>query len=300
MGMWNGTCGITQLPISGGEKCKLIILAQQETNGECYYTKTFWVPIPLVFSGEYDSYGSINLDAGQEEKVKVLLSALHNIGALDINAVDSWGKITEEMHKSTLFYVDKRFTTSNNPLYIKSMLIREEIFELLSNSIYEYEYRNSAVKTITNYDVTLRFENIYSKIKNEYNQNKPFLFYEKIKHMLIENNGSNHELENSIIESIFYSMPSLNSDFIKMHELGIEFYPDYIAYIFLNYNMMKMRKHFSPACGTGSQDGYNVMHIKLIDAMHNIIENKQREFEEEYDGDETSVSKIKEEFFAYA
>lgn len=64
MGCWNGTCGISQLPILGVTKVKTVLLLQSEFNqnvqssGACYITEYFR-PWFLPVTAEYNDYGSI-------------------------------------------------------------------------------------------------------------------------------------------------------------------------------------------------------------------------------------------------
>lgn len=64
MGCWNGTCGISQLPILAGTKVKVVLLLQSEFNksvqgsGSCYITQYFR-PWFLPVTAEYNDYGSI-------------------------------------------------------------------------------------------------------------------------------------------------------------------------------------------------------------------------------------------------
>lgn len=63
MGCWNGTCGISQLPIFAGEKVKCIITMQRYQKealaaGTTYCTDYF-APLFFPITGEYDDYGSV-------------------------------------------------------------------------------------------------------------------------------------------------------------------------------------------------------------------------------------------------
>jgi uncharacterized coiled-coil protein SlyX len=68
MGYWNGTCGISQLPILSGKKVKMVLLLQSEFNqnvqgsGACHITHYFR-PWFFPITAEYNGYGSIdNID----------------------------------------------------------------------------------------------------------------------------------------------------------------------------------------------------------------------------------------------
>lgn len=64
MGCWNGTCGVSQLPITGGTKVKAFLLLQSKYtkevkgSGSCYsseYFRPWFFPV----TAEYNDYGSI-------------------------------------------------------------------------------------------------------------------------------------------------------------------------------------------------------------------------------------------------
>lgn len=63
MGCWNGTCGITQLPILAGDDVVLFFIGQPKIDesaagGFCYSTG-LWAPMSLPFYGKYNDYGMV-------------------------------------------------------------------------------------------------------------------------------------------------------------------------------------------------------------------------------------------------
>jgi hypothetical protein len=66
MGCWNGTCGVSGLPIRAGEKIRVFILQYQnneqiEGGGSCY-SNHLWTPYGPAIEGTYDDYGGIEKD----------------------------------------------------------------------------------------------------------------------------------------------------------------------------------------------------------------------------------------------
>jgi hypothetical protein len=64
MGCWNGTCGISQLPILAGEKVKAFLLIQSDYNKEIKgsgtsYPSEYFLPWFFPVSAEYNDYGSV-------------------------------------------------------------------------------------------------------------------------------------------------------------------------------------------------------------------------------------------------
>lgn len=64
MGCWNETCGITQMPIEGGDPVRLFLLVQDShprSKEDClmHYSTAMWRPFGLPLKGTYDEYGRI-------------------------------------------------------------------------------------------------------------------------------------------------------------------------------------------------------------------------------------------------
>ena len=64
MGCWNETCGLTQMPIEGGDPVRLFLLVQDShprTKEDCmmHYSTDMWRPFGLPLKGTYDEYGRI-------------------------------------------------------------------------------------------------------------------------------------------------------------------------------------------------------------------------------------------------
>lgn len=64
MGCWNETCGLTQMPIEGGDPVRLFLLVQDShprSKEDCvmHYSTDMWRPFGLPLKGTYDEYGRI-------------------------------------------------------------------------------------------------------------------------------------------------------------------------------------------------------------------------------------------------
>lgn len=64
MGCWNETCGLSHLPITGGDDVLVFILAEnvhrdRRSSGGFCYPIDLWQPICLPFQGKYNDYGTI-------------------------------------------------------------------------------------------------------------------------------------------------------------------------------------------------------------------------------------------------
>lgn len=79
MGSWDETCAISNMPISPGDRVKVLILQENVTHDRgssgCYATD-FWTPASVPFSAVYDDYGRFREFDESGVVAQVILSAL--------------------------------------------------------------------------------------------------------------------------------------------------------------------------------------------------------------------------------
>lgn len=101
MGCWNGTCGISNLPITAGDKVKFVFLIHNGYPGTSIgsnspighsYATDIWKPISLPFAGRYNDYGSV-------ESIKEDFSTDFFLGK--VNELYQKGELTIESDKYT-------------------------------------------------------------------------------------------------------------------------------------------------------------------------------------------------------
>jgi len=81
MGCWNETCGITQMPICGGDPVRMFLLVEAEhwdEGGALYYSTDLWKPFGLPLKGTYDEYGRIE-NIEEDALSDLLLQSLKEI-----------------------------------------------------------------------------------------------------------------------------------------------------------------------------------------------------------------------------
>lgn len=81
MGCWNETCGITQMPICGGDKVRMFLIVANDYEGydDCHsYTTDLWRPFGLPLKGTYDEYGRIE-DIEEDAMSDLLLESIKEI-----------------------------------------------------------------------------------------------------------------------------------------------------------------------------------------------------------------------------
>src|SRR5271170_5879286 len=81
MGCWNETCGISQMPIEGGDKVRMFLIVENEWAGEAVahsYSTDLWKTLGLPLRGTYDEYGRIE-NIEEDDLSDLLLSSLKDI-----------------------------------------------------------------------------------------------------------------------------------------------------------------------------------------------------------------------------
>lgn len=107
MGCWNGTCGISQLPILVGEKIRVFILKPSHGTGSFVtgpnsfvYTTDMFDALGIPFVAEYDDYGSVE-NIVEDYNTKIIHDALSEMVVLPKNKPYSKGDhvhLGEERH----------------------------------------------------------------------------------------------------------------------------------------------------------------------------------------------------------
>jgi hypothetical protein len=124
MGCWNGTCGITQLPILSGEKVRLILIARVMQSDCLYYPVT--IPIP----GTYDDYGGV-MFGDDDPVVKTCLDRIKNF-VTPTDQGDLQGLLRKE--DDTAPYITDLMTREKVRPGI--FMIREGVYQALVDAFY--------------------------------------------------------------------------------------------------------------------------------------------------------------------
>lgn len=112
MGCWNGTCGISQLPILAGEKIRVFILKPSSgtnkfvTNPNSFvYSTDMFDALGVPFVAEYDDYGSVE-NVVEDYNSKIIHAALKDMVVLPKNKPFSKGDDVQLNGKSHFEIVD--------------------------------------------------------------------------------------------------------------------------------------------------------------------------------------------------
>lgn len=247
MGCWNGTCGVSQLPIHCGDKVKLILLKKSvyiedsvKGGGFCYSNGLF-EPYYLPISGEYNDYGTIENIVDQEDKHFNNLSKI-----IDPDVIfENFEKLIEDISRGE--YADLSFVLIHEDLYYKTIALGNK-------TIYGYGEDKSDIrnfmepifKNFLNYDPT-RFNS-----DSVHTRNLPFLIRRNV-------------------YSTSFNQPNLK-------EL-LDFY------IFQN-TLEGGRKFWSPQGSAGSQDTDYSLAILLGDYSKEKLKDYNEKYGEEFEDED--------------
>lgn len=157
MGCWNGTCGLSKLPILYGQKCKLIFLLNDNTGQElgggfCYPTDLRMIhSFPL--SGTYNYYGCLEKIEENWYSKFFLESFIKDVenGDIKIKSKESGGKSPIKSLEKVVNAVERGLVTKKHIQYTKDgkgndifipmtfMLILEDVYNSAINIMKEYK-----------------------------------------------------------------------------------------------------------------------------------------------------------------
>lgn len=150
MGCWNKTCGLTQLPIYAGDKVITFIIIEapyaENLTSPCY-ENSFWNVIPLPIYGEYNDYGWMEEDDGEDWKLEVLKAHFTELkrkepyndnGFIRYNSLkggpfDSFEALGDCIHGG-VFKVT--YPANNRELNISAIMIHADAFNDMTQELY--------------------------------------------------------------------------------------------------------------------------------------------------------------------
>ena len=231
MGCWNGTCGISKMPIRYGERVKLVLLEPTKhyrsvsTGSGFCNASDMYTPICLAITGEYNDYGCIENIDEQPELFNLIIKGLRIPNRNNIEDI-----ITG---------------ISNNELEdISYMLIHESVYNLIVDinkelpHRYDTDYttemhRNDSVDILINYTIE------YNKTLYNISQG----IYKKIE---FDKDYFNNDHYYRILPSVIRQLN--DSDVLKTIK------KDIVDFMIFSEAMSDARMFWSPQSGGGSQD----------------------------------------------
>ena len=288
MGCWNGTCGLSNLPILSGEKVVLFVLKHQkhaETNsgGFCYPWDQ-WFPISMPIYGEYNDYGGVENFTGPHEMAFTHLMS-DNINfkideeELNHNRLNGKPANLDELIND---YIERGVYKD-----IGFMMVRQDVFDTLLENIkhLRLQYRKGAELFVSKYEQEIKQlkEELEEKYPDVFKDEKRKLDFPYSLHHFNEGAG------NIFIEAVsssadgWYLMKSLVMEVAKSNNL--ELADAIIDLISMQIMLLRLRKHWTIQTGKGSQSEEFEMHNVLAKKVISITEDMKRRYLEHEEED---------------
>ena len=231
MGSWNGTCGISKMPIRYGDRVKLVLLkptnhyrSVSTGSGFCD-ASDMYTPICLPITGEYNDYGCIENIDEQPELFDLIIKALRIPDRNDIEDIIAG--------------------ISNNELEnISYMLIHESVYNIMLDITKETPHRyddnyTTEMHRNDSVDVLIKYMSERNKILNDMDNGiyKPLEF---------DKDYYNNENYYRILPDVIRTLN--DSDVLKTIK------KDIVEFMIFIEAISDARMFWSPQSGGGSQD----------------------------------------------
>jgi hypothetical protein len=289
MGCWNGTCGLTNMPIYHGDRAVVIPIAQRsEYLGLACYCHDFCVISGFAIRGAYDDYGAlekIDDTLGAQKTVELFAKALNREVTLTIP--DHYKEYKNEIKdaKNLINLIERGFMTCKTPSWHKSpirdmivsfMMFHEEAFDkIITETGGRKGYKTEA--TFAEY-----LRKGFEKRREEMEKYK-----KKGLSFLRPHDSISRWLES---ETFLLGKFALKSIPKNMETPLIELYLFETA-------MGLLRKHIMPQPGAGSQCGEHYLHKILAEYTIQKEQAIRTEHAEDYGKNEESDNCTKETLF---
>lgn len=308
MGCWNGTCGITQLPIMVGDPVAVFLLIDNNSYGQIrwsanghYYPTDYFTPRSIQLYGEYDDYGWYNFDehnwhskftvaAFQNDLIELELgeNKSHDIAVnkKSINSLDSIGKA---IHEDRLFVSGKILSIPEPGVFIKvsvnriigSFAVHRRVFDAIVNyGIDQYDkpisvslLMKQANECITAMRAYVNEDDLFPKFHFKYfHRDRDNIFSNILSADSLDDVAGTHLL---YLDKL-YEMVTANAtddEFKSVLEELVKYF------IFLS-SMSNLRKTWIPQCGLGGQVEALDLHRVVMEAGLTKIIEREKEYEE--------------------
>ena len=294
MGSWNGTDGLTQLPIMAGDKVKFIILIDSLVeDGHCYPT-CFYTPIYLPISGEYDDYGCI--DNIVEDKNTEYIVNYFNKQVKDglVNIDEHYIKYDHEGDKENITFTIQTLVRAIERCALKMkdryggtefakvtfMMVLDPVWKEATTG-YEKWMAEEKEKTLSYIAFNSRRKAIEKLLDKDY---KPSPANAKLlADSAIELSTISKKYDYRNMPRWIHSSPSfmwINDNIVSNPKPFVDRIVEFMA---LGLFMLTMRKCFAPQTGSGSQQqGYETyvsFYSKVIKITEDLIKKEKEEME---------------------
>lgn len=298
MGCWNGTCGISRLPIMAGDKTRFFFLIHDlrrsvkdaSDDVTLYYPTDNWRPIGPPLLGEYDEYGRIeaykeNLLTRYYEwyftqhKLEFTEHTRLSLDDVDLKSPLKIGTLIEAAERGGMSYSDF------GKYRVKEMLVLEHVYRKVVDTEFDwpnqYDFRGYSKK---------RYHAMVPEFLNLLKQEKPkdSLKASHERFMRTNMGRSRCNLEAIIFGSEIQG-PALRQlgEFLEEQPevKGVKQLMGELA-DFLTFNgaLHFLRASYGPQSGAGSQEDDDRLHLAVADAVREVAATRKAEWEAENEG----------------
>jgi hypothetical protein len=273
MGSWNGTCGLTQLPIKDGDEVVVILLEKRtdkvEPGGGYCYSNHFFTPCSLPLFGIYDDYGSVENVKGNVEEVFRHFKKRFEHEKYMIAEGEKPKNIEEFIRVVERGYVEK----------MGFMMILKPVYEKVINEIGSRKKYKGTKKLK---EETLDEVKEYIKRAKQLKDSNEYFSQSELQYL---NSFTQFYLGFDVKMKAFLN--------ILTNDEKIEIINDLVDIYLLSIAMTLTRKMWLPQAGAGSQVQEMYLHKIIAEEMIRIEKERVDEYlkENEYDGEISEITK---------
>lgn len=319
MGSWNGTCGITQMPIKSGEKIILFpIMKNKHANnggsGFCY-SHNQYSPISIPLVGTYDDYGGIEGITNNKEFVFRHFQGLIQMKEFEIDNYEHERQLSINSDYTGIPRTIEELIEvyMHEPIYkgLGFMMVHESVYKkIIEEMSQRKEYRKTKTLKETYLEDGKAFLGEYNEIKkneaeieNQLDELRTKRQEDPENQKLIEEfftlfrkrdvlygDFQKHFKKNRFIDYFEYTKPNgylLKEILIRLAEESEEnqetILHEIVDLILFEHGFDLLRKTWSPQSGAGSQSAEYYLHKLVAEA---IIQKEKSVIEEWFEENE--------------
>jgi vacuolar-type H+-ATPase subunit F/Vma7 len=277
---WNGTCGVTQMPIRYGDRVVLVFLLENKFkdhggSGFCYSDNQYY-PITIPIFGEYNDYGAIE-NIGRKNKSIVFN---HLIELIDnkklIIKQDEEKREKPEDYEELFDIIHDGNLIGSDGVALGFMLIHENVYKMLVEEMYN---RQSNYK-YWNYGTELKYfaEKYLEKAKEEMQQYK-----NKINNPIFVK-VCDEDYDYDYDDAFTMQFSGFRKIFLRhymrvLRKTQSKSLMESLVYFSLFIDAMEFgRKMWTPQCGAGSQSEDYGIHQTIAKCIDEQIKRVRREY----------------------
>lgn len=286
MGCWNGTCGISRLPLHSGDPVVALLIAYmpdgKEASGYCYATGEGH-PISFPFEGNYNDYGGI-------ENIKVdpldvaLIRKTYDFG--DLTYFETW--VNEKVERDEVPY-KAGYNPNNVPYGVGLWMVHKEIWDYfidpkmpdqMTKAITKIKAKKAKMLQEFDGDEKLAAflcssKRAFEEVQAEYPYGDKRGKGARSLYWLLEDSSGRHPTASRLFDDLDLDNPEM----VKQFAEGAT------ALSCIRYGIENLRIGFGSQTGKGSQNSALKSHLKFHNAISKFVKEKIRRITGENGGD---------------